>query len=159
MTGAGGSIKGPRGDGFSLVEVIVALGLLSGVLISISGLFVVGDRLVKSGRSHSIALAVGHEIMEEMDGWAFDALCGTFGLSGSSADYTVDTRSSSYGAKWQAELDAELAEAYALVRLQSVTDGGTPPAIGDAEAVRITVTVHWSEGLRVRSVELATVRM
>jgi hypothetical protein len=94
-----------------------------------------------------------------MDGWSFDALCDTFGLSGSAAEYTIDTRTDAYGAKWQATLDAELVQAYALVRLQSVSDGGPPGAIDDAEGVRVSVTVHWSEGLRARSLELATVRM
>lgn len=152
-------MRGRRSSGFSLVEVVVALGLLAGVLISVSGLFVVGDRRVKSGRAQSTALAVGHGIMEEMDGWAFDALCDTFGLSGSNPDCTVDTRTNGYGAKWQAALDAELVDAYAQVRLQSVADGVPPGAIDSAEAVRITVTVHWSEGSRARSLELATVRM
>ena len=45
--------------GFSLIEVVIALGLLAGVLIAIAGLFILGGRSVKSGRTSSEALAAG----------------------------------------------------------------------------------------------------
>ena len=43
--------------GFSLAEVVVALGLLAGVLISMAGLLVLGNRLVGAGRGSTAALA------------------------------------------------------------------------------------------------------
>jgi type II secretory pathway component PulJ len=51
-------MRGRKETGFSLVEVVIALGLLAGVLITISGLFVMGAKQVKSGRASSEALAV-----------------------------------------------------------------------------------------------------
>ena len=49
-----------RGDsGFSLVEVVIAMALLAGVLIAISGLFIIGGAQVKSGRKSTEALAGG----------------------------------------------------------------------------------------------------
>ena len=43
--------------GFSLAEVVVALGLLASVLLSIAGLVVMGARQLHGGRSSSEALA------------------------------------------------------------------------------------------------------
>jgi Tfp pilus assembly protein PilV len=37
--------------GLSLIEVILALGLLGGVLISIAGMFILSERQVKSGKT------------------------------------------------------------------------------------------------------------
>lgn len=144
--------------GFSLVEVIVALGLLAAVLLSISGLFLVGDRQVKSGRTHSSALAVARDIVEEMNGWGYVDVYRGFGLSGSASSYTVDTRSNTAAAKWQQALDRDLQGSYALIGLESIADGAAP-ALDAATAVRVTVTVFWNEGLRARSVQLATVRL
>ena len=39
-----------RSGGFSLPEAILALGLLAGVLISLSGLFVQADGMMRAGR-------------------------------------------------------------------------------------------------------------
>lgn len=67
-------MRGRDERGFSLVEVIIALGLLAGVLVTISGLFVVGTKQVKSGRTSSEALAVAKEIQEDMYGWGYSQL-------------------------------------------------------------------------------------
>ena len=63
-----------RQAGFSLVEVVVALGLLAAVLISISGLFVLAHKQVDGGRKNSVALSVARDILEEMDGWSYRQL-------------------------------------------------------------------------------------
>ena len=78
-------MKRKRQRGFSLVEVVVALGLLSAVLISISGLFVLAHKQVDGGRKHSVALSVARDILEEMDGWSFRQLYLEYGLDGSAA--------------------------------------------------------------------------
>ena len=145
-------------NGFSLVEVVVALGLLAAVLISISGLFLLSNRQVHSGRTQSTALAVARDLIEEMNGWAYRDVYGSFGLSGSAVAYTVDSRFNTFAAKWQQALDADLQGGYALIDLESIADGAAPP-LNDARALRVTVTVAWKEGLRSRTVQLATVRM
>ena len=146
--------------GFSLVEVIIALALLGAVLISLSGLFVLGARQVRSGRDHSVALSVARDIHEEMNGWSFRWLHEGLGVDGSGLSATVDTRDTGFAAKWQARLDRDLENAHALIELSSVSDaGGGPPALAHAEAIRIRVTVFWDHGLRTRSAELAAVRM
>ena len=73
-------IDGRTGEGgFSLAEVVVALGVLASVLISVAGLLVLGNRLVKAGRGNSEALAVARDVLEEMECWSFEQVYSTFG--------------------------------------------------------------------------------
>jgi type II secretory pathway pseudopilin PulG len=144
--------------GFSLIETVIALGLLAGVLISISGLFVIGGNQVKSGRSSSEAIAVGRTILEEMNKWGFRQTYGMFGYDGTATSYSVDTRTNSYAAKWQPLLTPKLVNARAIVTLQSLAPSGTP-AMNATRAIRVLVTVYWDEGARHRTVQLGTVRM
>ena len=144
--------------GFSLVEVLVALGLLAAVLISISSLFLFGERQVHSGRTQTTALAVARDVIEELSGWSYRDLYRNFGLSGAAVAYTVDSRSNAFAARWQPALDAGLQDGYALIDLESIADGPARP-LNETRALRVTVTVSWREGLRSRSLQLATVRM
>lgn len=145
--------------GFSLPEATVALGLLGSVLISMAGLFVMSERIVHGGKHHTTALAIARDILEETNGWHFDGLYQTFGLDGSASSYTLDSRTLPYAATWQAMIDEDLASGHAEIRLESVAEVGSPPALMDASAIRITVTVHWSDERRSREVSVATVRM
>jgi prepilin-type N-terminal cleavage/methylation domain-containing protein len=52
--------------GFSLVEVLVAMGILGTVLIAIMSLFVWGRRNVYSGRQMTKAIAIGNRILEDL---------------------------------------------------------------------------------------------
>jgi prepilin-type N-terminal cleavage/methylation domain-containing protein len=148
-----------RQRGFSLVEVVVALGLLAAVLISISGLFVLAHRQVDGGRKHSVALSVARDILEEMDGWSFRQIYLEYGLDGSAASYTIDSRTNGAAAGWQDALAAELSECHAEILLQSLDGSGSPPALVDTRAVRVEVGIFWKEGLRPRSLRLAVARM
>lgn len=160
MSGPPARRPGPGGPaGFSLVEVVVALGLLAGVLISISGLFVLANRQLDGGRNQSIALSVARHIVEEMDGWGFRQVYGTFGFDGAAAAYTVDSRTNAYAAKWQAELESRLGGSSAEIVIESASESGPGPALRDARAIRVRVTVRWSEGLRQRQVTLAALRV
>ena len=158
-----------RGDerGFSLVEVVIAMGLLAGVLIAIGGLFIVGGKQVKSGRTSSEALAVGKEIHEDMIGWGYSQLWAMFGYDGQAANYTVDTRACVACTAWQTTLATKLGpEAFANIRVESVgVVSGAKPNFADAsgnvlaKAVRVSVTVNWTEVPgRLRSVTLGTTR-
>jgi prepilin-type N-terminal cleavage/methylation domain-containing protein len=153
-------MKGRRQKGFSLVEVIVALGLLAGVLIAIAGLFTIGGKQVKSGRTATEALSVARGILEEMDAWSYRQTYQLYGFDGTANNYTVDTRTNSYASKWQPNIDDKLFNGYGNIVLESVGPGtGSPPAMNASRAVRVTVTVHWDEGQRHRTVRLGTVRM
>lgn len=146
--------------GFSLIEVVVALGLLAGVLISISGLFILGGKQVKSGRTSSEALAVGRTIVEEMNRWGFKQTYGAFGsgFDGAATSYSIDSRTNSFAQKWQALLDTKLLNGYATIDIQSLGPS-TPPNLNATRAIRVLVTVRWDEGTRHRQVQVGTVRM
>jgi type II secretory pathway pseudopilin PulG len=147
-----------REAGFTLVELLVALGLLTAVAFSIAGMFLLGTRSVNGGRTQTVALSVAQDVLEEMDGWVFERLWTAFGFDGSAAAYTVDSRLAAEAAGWQAALDADLSDAWAEIRIESVVDDGGAPPLSAAPAVRVTVTVAWSEGARTRRVRLAAVR-
>ena len=141
--------------GFSLIEVVIALGLLAGVLIAIAGLFVMGGRSVKSGRTSSEALAAGREIVEEMNAWGFTQLWENFGLAGTAATYTVDTKTcvTADCTGWQNALVAKLGTtAHATIKIDSVTQVGQAgvnfvDGAGNllARNVRVTVNVLWTQ--------------
>jgi hypothetical protein len=137
------------------------------VLISISGLFIVGAKQVRSGRASSEALAVATEIHEEMYGWGYSQLWRMFGFDGQARSYAVDTRSCAACGAWQATLTSKLGpSAYADVEITSVPN--TTGAIDDfadafgnvrAKTVRVSVVVHWTEvSGRVRAVTVGTTR-
>ncbi|HVQ35485.1 MAG TPA: prepilin-type N-terminal cleavage/methylation domain-containing protein [Candidatus Bathyarchaeia archaeon] len=139
--------------GFSLVEVVIALGLLAGVLIAIAGLFIIGGKQVKSGRTSSEALALAREIQEEMNGFGYTQLWSYFGYNGEATTYTVDTRTNAACTAWQNTLRTKLGNsAYANIKLDSVTNAaGTTTNFADAggnilaKTVRVAVTVNWTE--------------
>lgn len=149
----------PPSAGFSLVEVVLALALLGSVLIAVSGLFVLASRQLDSGRGQTTALAVARDILEEMNGWSFTWLYEGHQIAGGQPAGSTSTLDPGYAARWQPRLD-ELGAAHAVIELESVAvGGGLPPDLDQASAIRVRVTVFWSEGERDRQVELATVRM
>lgn len=157
-------MKSRNEGGFSLVELVLALGLLAGVMLAIAGMFSVGGKQVKSGRTSSEALAVGRQIVEEMNGWAYRQTYENFGLNGAAASYSIDTASSTnaFAQKWQATLQSKLGtSARATIVIASVVGSGSPPVMNAATAknYRVTVTVHWTEITRPRTVTVGTVRM
>ena len=142
--------------GFSLIEVIAAMGLLAGVLLAIAGLFVVGAQQVNSGRSSSEALAVARSVIEEMNGWAFRQCYGLLGETGNAQSYTIDTRDlDPADFQWQGDLERTFKGAWAEIRLESL-DGVN---LDSTSAIRVTVEVFWTEGPRSRHLALSTVRM
>lgn len=154
-------------EGFSLIEVVIALGILAGVLIAIGGLFILGGRSVKAGRTSSEALATAKEIVEEMDAWGFTQLWSNFGYNGQAATYTVDTRSNAACTAWQTALTGKLGPtAYATIKIDSVAQTGqSTPNFADssgntlARNVRVTVTAVWAEATgRNRQVSVITSR-
>ena len=152
-----GNVKRHEENGFSLIEVILALGLLAAVLVTMAGLLVLGAREAKSGRTASEALSVAQTILEETQGWGFRQTYSGFGFDGTATSYTVDTRTNSYASKWQAALDSKLFNSYAVIDLESLGPG-TPP-MASTQVIRVIVTVHWEEEKRPRRIRLGAVRM
>lgn len=60
--------------GFSLVEVIIATGLLAEIALVIVGLFIVGRRDVQSGRNLTTALSIAQHVSEDLDALGYDSL-------------------------------------------------------------------------------------
>jgi prepilin-type N-terminal cleavage/methylation domain-containing protein len=154
-----GSGRGRGQRGFSLAEVIVALGILASVLVSVAGLLVVGNRMVKAGRGSSLALAVARDILEECDGRSFAGTYEVFGCDATQSSCTVDTASpvDPSMAQWKQMVEEGLYEGFAEVRIESAEDGDVP--LQDSRALRVTVSVFWTEGPRARNTRLTTVRM
>jgi Tfp pilus assembly protein PilV len=147
-----------RQDGFSLAEVVVALGLLASVLISVAGLLVLGNRQVAGGRSSSEALAVGRDVLEEMKAWPFAEVTAAFASDctlDAVASCVVQSGSSAAMFAWDERAKAMLFGA----RIELVLDSLDGAMLDVARGIRITVTVHWVEGTRARSARLAAVRM
>ncbi len=142
-----------------MVEVIFSLGLLAGVLVSTTSMFVLGNRQIDSGRTASEALSISRSVLEEMQGWGFRQTYSVYGYDGTATPYTVDTRSNSYAAKWQSTLSSKLLNGYATIALDSLGPTLPVPALDSTQAIRVIVTVHWEEGSRLRRVRLGTVRM
>jgi type II secretory pathway pseudopilin PulG len=152
-----------RGErGLSLIEVILALGLMAAVLISIAGMFVISERQVASGKTATEALAVARTILEEIHGWGFRQTYGNFGLDGAAQSYTVLSSTNAEAARWQTLLDESLergSEATILIESLAPT-GVTVPNLDVTRAIRVTVTVGWTEAQgRDREVSVSTVRM
>ena len=139
--------------GFSLVEVIIALGLMVGVLASVAGLFVLGAGQVKSGRTATEALSVAQTILEEMQSWGFAQMYSNYGLDGTSTSYVVDTRTNSYASKWQPTLDQRFLNGYATIEIIALDPGATN--LAGSHQRRILITIFWDEGQRHRSVVLS----
>jgi prepilin-type N-terminal cleavage/methylation domain-containing protein len=145
--------------GFSLVEVILALGLLGGVMIAISSMFIIGGREVKSGKEMTEALSIAQDIVEEIKTFSYRTTYEEFGATGSSTGVTSDsTVSGDTAEQWQPAIDEKLNLGRALVQIVPVGGPDTPPQMGSADFLRVLVTVEWQEGPRSRSVSLQSLR-
>ena len=145
-------------SGLGLIEAVIALALLSGVMVTIGSLFVQGQQQIKSGRTSTEALSVAQSILETVEGWGFGETYTRFGYDGTATSYTVDSRTNSAAAAWQTAISSKLSGGYATIGLSSLASG-TPPAMASTSAIRVTVTIFWSERNRARTIRLATVRM
>ena len=149
-----------RDSGFSLVEVILALGLLGGVLVSISGLFVLGGQGVKSGKEMTEGLSVAQDVMEEIKSFSYRTTYEFFGATDTSTGVSLDSSVPGNPAdQWQPGIDAKLYQGRALIGVTPVGGPDAPPQMGSADYLRVLVTVEWKEGLRTRSVRLQTLRL
>ena len=156
---ASGDPRGRSQDGFSLIEVTLALGLLATVLISIASLFIMGGKQVKSGKSTTTAAAISHEIMEQIDQETYAETYTTFGGTDSSTSLSVSTTTTGNNAnQYQAEIEGKLGpQASGTI---AVTPLGTasPLNMGTSQALQVKVTITWNELGRSKNVTLEEVR-
>lgn len=145
--------------GFSLIEVTLALGLLATVLISIASMFILGGKQVHQGKSTTSATAVGQTIMERIDQLPYVETYRYFGGTDTSTSVAVLTTNAGNNAnQWQAEVQSRLGP-NALGTIQITPLGSASPLnMGSASALRVRVSVIWTELGRVRNVSLQTIR-
>jgi type II secretory pathway pseudopilin PulG len=147
----------------SLVEVLIALGIMAGVLISVASLFILGGQRVKGGRDMTQAVAVASDILEELNSVGGSSLpevmpdcCG--GTCDASTGCTVDSRADSHAStEWQPWIDQELFQGYAEITLTPVGGSTSPATFSSAEGLRLSVEIIWTEGTSQRSVVQETV--
>lgn len=143
--------------GYSLIEVILAIAILAGVLISIGSMFALGGRQVKTGKTMTEATVLVQDIMEEFDKMSFNGLYTGLGATASDTSMTVD--SATLGSpieSWQAEIERKLNNGSASVTILPV--GAGTPNFGTAAGIRLTVSLSWTELGRQQTVSASTVR-
>ena len=141
--------------GFSLIEVVIAIGVLAGVLLSICSMFILGARQLKGGKTMTEATTIAHDIMETFDKLSFNSLYTTFGATSSSTTVTIATNSGTTAiTPFAANITQKLASGVATARLDPI--GGTN--FGNCLAIKMTVTVTWSEVGRAQTIALSTIR-
>jgi len=148
-----------REGGFSLIEVTLALGLLATVLISIASLFILGGKQVHQGKSTTSATALGQTIMERIDQLPYVETYKFFGGTDTSTTLTVFTTNTTNNAnQWQSEFESRLGpNAVGTIAINPL-GSASPLNMSSASALRIRVTVTWTELGRSRSVALQTIR-
>lgn len=151
--------RNPGQCGYSLVEIILALGLLGAVMVAISSMFVLGGQSVRSGREMTEAISVAQDIVEEIKTFSFRTTYSFFG--GTDTDTGVTSDSSVPGDpadQWQPGIDSKLYQGKALIQITPMGGPDTPPQLSSADYIRVLVTVQWSEGARTRSVSIVSLR-
>ena len=149
-----------RAAGFSMVEVLLALGLLGAVLVSITSLFIIGGKRVAQGRERTEALSVATHIMESLDTMSYRGLYTNFSAASdpgaAAGPLTIDSRTHSVAQSlgWQNLIDDKLEGSFAVVTIQRI--GGT--SFRTARAIRTRTTIFWDDLNRTRNVTLETVR-
>ena len=149
--------RGGGEQGFSLIEVVIAIGILAGVLLSICSMFILGGRQLKTGKTMTEATTIGHDIMETFDKLSFTALYTTFGAAATDTTKTVASNSGTNAiSPWQPEITRKLDNGSASVTVLAMGPG--TPNFGSALGIRMTVTVTWTELGRQQTVALSTTR-
>jgi len=148
--------SGQAGEtGFSLIEVVIAIGVLAGVLLSICSMFIMGGRQLKGGKTMTEATAMAHDIMETFDKLSFNSLYTTFGATTASTTISITTSTgSNVITPWKMEVTRKLEQGIATATLDPV--GGTN--FGNAIGIKMTVGVTWNELGRTQTVTLSTIR-
>ena len=161
-----------RSAGYTLIEVLAAIGLMGGVVVVIAGLIAVGARSVQSGRHLTTATALGKTVMEDVLAWPFDRVWEQTGGAGSdlSASWSTAQATPAFSGSASAAELAATCEAwrvavsdlpsgvltYEVDGIEAVPSGGSDglTAFTEARLLRVTVLITWTEsGGRARSAQ------
>ena len=144
-------------QGFSLVEVVIAIGVLAGVLISIASMFILGGRQVKAGKTTTEAVALCNDIMESFAKQSFTALYTNMGAASTDSTKTAASNVvTSPLAPWQTQITQKLANGVATATVTAIGPG--TPTFGSAVGIQLTVTLSWNELARPESMTISTIR-
>lgn len=156
--------------GFSLIETLLATGLLAFILVSVSGLFVVGSQTVRSGREMTKATTIANSAMEQVISWPFEKVYGFAGgiSSEQTRQWSTDLANPTYTGEpldildwgttanaWRADVAEQLQGGKLTYKVDGV--GRLPTNLDPGLAtfrssrfLRVTVTVEWTENAKRR---------
>jgi hypothetical protein len=151
--------EGGRERGFSLIEVVLALGLLATVLISIASLFLIGGKQVHQGKDTTSATALGQTIMERIDQLAYNDTYKYFGGADTDTSLSISTAPTGTNAnQFQSDIATRLGPGASATIAVTPLGTASPLNMGSAAALQVRVTVNWTELGRARSVSIQSVR-
>jgi prepilin-type N-terminal cleavage/methylation domain-containing protein len=157
---------GPAQHGFSLVEVLVAVGIAATVLISICGLFILGSQNVAAGANLSTATTVAQSTLEQMRGMSAEEIYGVMNGQPEDRVRTWDTdqpnptyteRNLEHAADfniilndWRDTVREALPRGVMILTVEGFDDRPLPgddgtATFGGARFLRIQITMHWTE--------------
>jgi prepilin-type N-terminal cleavage/methylation domain-containing protein len=165
----GTTSAGVRGGnhGFSMIEVIVALGLLAAVLLAISGLFAQGSNSIKGGKEMTEALGQATDILEDINQLSYRRLYEAFGAVGSDTAHSADSSdASNFAHRWQDQIEEAVWQGHATIDLTPMGVDTLMPACASVgtpnfacgQGIRVVVTIHWQERGSNQHLSLSTTR-
>jgi prepilin-type N-terminal cleavage/methylation domain-containing protein len=148
--------------GFSLVEVLIAVGVLAGVLTGVGAAVTHGAQTIALARETTVATSAARAILEDLLTPRLADLPGFVVSPAPDPDATRvmgDTRdgSSVAAGRWGVLARSGLHGGYAVVTLEPLHVTG-PATIAEASALRVRVDVGWLRLGRERVVSFQTVR-
>lgn len=81
-----------RRSGFSLIEVIIGVGLLSVIALTIVGMFIQGRKGVQSGKNTTGGLAIAQHVAENLDSLNYEALWQSWSIAAGNTIAATNTR-------------------------------------------------------------------
>lgn len=169
--------RNQKSAGFNLVEVLIAMGLLSTVLISVVTLFVMGRSNVYSGKQMTSAVSVATSVTEDLNSMRAAKIFDAFNVPADAAKATNAVAGVSYPnsiirstddltddtdgllARWEALIPADrLADAKVTLVIQPKNQNDTSD-VTTARVLQVTVVVEWKEALRSRNIVTQTTRL
>ncbi|HUF10912.1 MAG TPA: hypothetical protein VMO47_16450 [Rhodothermales bacterium] len=163
--------------GFNLVEVLIAMGLLSTVLISIVTLFVMGRANVYSGKQMTRAVSIGTSVSEDLNSMRPSRIYSAFNVTSSTTKTTNTVAGVSYPnsivrstTDLSNDVDGLLDRWLALMPQSRLDDGVVTLVLQPrnqtntsdpttARILQVTVVVQWNEATRKRNVVMHTTRL
>ncbi len=149
--------------GFSLIEVLVSLGLMTGVMVAVASMFVLGGSYVKSGKTLTTATALSQDMMEDINKQSYTGLYLLLQAGSPDPNATTvvsDTRVSGSVANnlWGNQIRSNLFKGYAVVTMKPIGGTVTPATFASGEGIRISITMGWTELRRNRTIKMENVR-